>query len=153
LYPNMLPSVKEKIFLCYNIKVMELKNLFSERLKKARQKKGFTQEKLSKLTGINQKVISKYEQGVILPGADNLQKLIIALGITADYLLLPQATMKDVPRVKDPELYERYFVIESLSEKERESVLFLLNSIIAQQKFKDLVGSLEGKSSISQQVI
>jgi transcriptional regulator with XRE-family HTH domain len=132
---------------------MELKNLFSERLKKARQKKGFTQEKLSKLTGINQKVISKYEQGVILPGADNLQKLIIALGITADYLLLPQATMKDVPRVKDPELYERYFVIESLSEKERESVLFLLNSIIAQQKFKDLVGSLEGKSSISQQVM
>jgi transcriptional regulator with XRE-family HTH domain len=149
----MLPSVKGKNFLCYNIKVMELKNLFSERLKKARQKKGFTQEKLSKLTGINQKVISKYEQGVILPGADNLQKLIIALGITADYLLLPQATMKDVPRVKDPELYERYFVIESLSEKERESVLFLLNSIIAQQKFKDLVGSLEGKSSISQQVI
>lgn len=153
MYPNMLPSVKGKNFLCYNIKVMELKNLFSERLKKARQKKGFTQEKLSKLTGINQKVISKYEQGVILPGADNLQKLIIALGITADYLLLPQATMKDVPRVKDPELYERYFVIESLSEKERESVLFLLNSIIAQQKFKDLVGSLEGKSSISQQVI
>jgi transcriptional regulator with XRE-family HTH domain len=153
LYPNMLPSVKEKKFLCYNIKAMELKNLFSERLKKARQKKGFTQEKLSQLTGINQKVISKYEQGVILPGADNLQKLIIALGITADYLLLPQATMKDVPRVKDPELYERYFVIESLSEKERESVLFLLNSIIAQQKFKDLVGSLEGKSSISQQVM
>lgn len=149
----MLPSVKEKKFLCYNTKAMELKNLFSERLKKARQKKGFTQEKLSQLTGINQKVISKYEQGVILPGADNLQKLIIALGITADYLLLPQATMKDVPRVKDPELYERYFVIESLSEKERESVLFLLNSIIAQQKFKDLVGSLEGKSSISQQVM
>jgi transcriptional regulator with XRE-family HTH domain len=124
---------------------MDLKNLFSERLKNARQNKGLTQEKLSKLTGINQKVISKYEQGVILPGADNLQKLIISLEITADYLLLPQATMSEVPRIKYPELYDRYLVIETLSDKERDTVLYLLNLIIAGQKFKELAGSLEGK--------
>jgi transcriptional regulator with XRE-family HTH domain len=139
---------------------MDLKTLFSQRLKDARQQKGFTQEKLSQLTGINQNVISKYEQGVILPGADNIQKLIIALEITADYLLLPQASLKEVPHVKDPDLYERYFVLETLGEKEKESALFLLNSIIAQQKFKELANSLEsygknkgkGKNSISQQV-
>jgi transcriptional regulator with XRE-family HTH domain len=122
---------------------MEMKILFSERLKNARQNKGLTQEQLSKLTGLNQKVISKYEQGVILPGADNLQKLIVALGISADYLLLPHASLKEVPRVKDPELYQRYFVLETLGDKERESALFLLNSIIAQQKFKELSNSLE----------
>ena len=125
---------------------MDLKNLFSERLKNARQNKGLTQEKLSKLTGINQKVISKYEQGVILPGADNLQKLIIALEITADYLLLSQATMSEIPRIKYPELHERYMVIENLGDKERETVLYLLNLIIAGQKFKELAGSLESKS-------
>jgi len=125
---------------------MELKNLLSERLKNARQKRGLTQEKLSKLTGINQKVISKYEQGVIIPGADNLQKLIIALEITADYLLLPQATMSEVPRLKYPELFDRYRIIETLGEKERETVLFLLNLIIAGKKFKELADSLEGKS-------
>ncbi|NIO79564.1 MAG: helix-turn-helix domain-containing protein [Candidatus Aminicenantes bacterium] len=124
---------------------MDLKNLFSERLKNARQNKGLTQEKLSKITGINQKVISKYEQGVILPGADNLQKLIISLEITADYLLLPQATMSEVPRIKYPELYDRYLVIETLGDKERDTVLYLLNLIIAGQKFKELAGSLEGK--------
>jgi transcriptional regulator with XRE-family HTH domain len=119
---------------------MELKTLFSERLKTARQQKGFTQEKLSQLTGINQKVISKYEQGVILPGADNLQKMIIALEITADYLLLPQARMSEIPRIKDPELYERYLIIETLGDKEKDTVLFILNLIIAQQKFKELTG-------------
>ena len=121
---------------------MNLKILFSERLKKARRKRGLTQEKLSELADLNQRLISKYEQGVILPGADNLQKLIVALGINADYFLLPHADLKEVPQVKDPELYERYFVLEKLGEKERESALFLLNSIIAQQKFRELASSL-----------
>ncbi len=139
---------------------MDLKILFSQRLRDARQQKGFTQEKLSQITGINQNVISKYEQGVILPGADNIQKLIIALEITADYLLLPHASLKEVPQVKDPDLYKNYFVLETLGDREKESALFLLNSLIAQQKLKELVNSLEGKdkskgkvkNSISQEI-
>jgi len=118
---------------------MELKKLFSERLKLSRQKKGITQDQLGKLSEISQRVISKYEQGVVLPGADNLQKLIIALEVSADYLLLKQAAPKEVPRVKDPELYESYFVLESLNEKERESALYVLNSIIAQKKLRELL--------------
>ena len=66
--------------------------------------------------------------------------MIIALEITADYLLLPQATMSEVPRIKDPELYKRYLIMETLGDKERDTVLFLLNLIIAQQKFKELTG-------------
>ena len=126
--------------------IMELNKLFTERLKSARQKKGLTQDQLSKLTGINIKLISKYEQGVTLPGIDNLQKLVIALEISADYLLLPQATPKEVPKINDTELYERYFVLEKLEERERESALLLLNSLIAKQKLKELTNSLEGKN-------
>jgi transcriptional regulator with XRE-family HTH domain len=122
---------------------MEIKKLFTERLKDARQRKGMTQEKLSELSGINPTLISKYEQGIALPGIDNLQKLVVALGITSDYLLLPQANPQMVPKVKDPELYERYFVLETLDEKEREHALFLLNLIIAQKKIKELAISLE----------
>ena len=122
---------------------MEKNNIFMERLKTARQKRGYTQNQLSKLTGINQKVISKYEQGVSLPSLDNLKKLVIALEITADYLLLPQATLKEVPKIKDHKLYERYFILETLDEKEREAALLLLNSLIAQKKFKELTSTLE----------
>ena len=117
---------------------MELKKLFSERLKSARNKKGITQDQLSQITGISQKVISSYEQGIVLPGADNLKKITVALEITADYLLFQHAYPKEIPRVKDPELYESYFILESLNEKERESALFLLNSIIAQKKLREL---------------
>ena len=104
---------------------MEVKKLFVERLKNARQIKGITQEQLSNLTGINTNVIAKYERGVIFPGIDNLQKLITALEISADYLLLPHANYKEVPQVKDSELYERYFVLEELNEEERNSALLV----------------------------
>ena len=124
------------------ISIMELNKLFTERLKSARQKKGLTQDQLSKLTGINIKLISKYEQGVTFPGIDNLQKLVIALEISADYLLLPYATPKEVPKINDAELYERYFVLEKLEERERESALLLLNSLIAKQKLRELTNSL-----------
>jgi transcriptional regulator with XRE-family HTH domain len=122
---------------------MEIKKMFTERLKAARQRKGITQEKLSQLSGINPTLISKYEQGIALPGIDNLQKLVVALEISADYFLLPQATPKTVPKVKDPELYERYFALETLDKQEREHALFLLNLIIAQKKIKELAVSLE----------
>jgi transcriptional regulator with XRE-family HTH domain len=124
------------------ISIMELNKFFMERLKSARQQKGLTQDQLSKLTGINIKLISKYEQGVTLPGIDNLQKLVIALEISADYLLLPQATPKEVPKINDSELYERYFVLEKLEKGERESALLLLNSLIAKQKLKELTDSI-----------
>jgi transcriptional regulator with XRE-family HTH domain len=117
---------------------MELKKLFSERMKSARHKKGITQDQLSQITGISKKVISNYEQGIVLPGADNLQKITAALEITSDYLLFQHASPKEIPRIKDPVLYESYFILESLNEKERESALFLLNSIIAQKKLREL---------------
>ena len=126
---------------------MELKKLFVERLKNARQIKGLTQEELSKLTGLNQKLISKYEQGLSLPGLDNLQKLIVALEISADYFLLPQASPKEFPKIKDTELYELFFVLEALNVKERESAIFLLKSLVTQQKFRELANSCNEKVS------
>jgi len=122
---------------------MEIKKLFIKRLKEARKRKGITQEKLSELSGINQTLISKYEQGIALPGIDNLQKLVMALEISADYFLLPQAYPTMVPKVEDPELYDRYFALETLDKQERDHALFLLNLIITQKKFKELASSLE----------
>jgi transcriptional regulator with XRE-family HTH domain len=126
---------------------MDFKKLFTERLKKARIDKGFTQEQLGEKTGINQKVISRYEQGLSLPVIDNLQKIVAALEISADYLLQEHSEMKEVPRVKDPELYESYFILESLNEEERKSALFLLNSIISHKKLRELIESNKIKHS------
>lgn len=52
-----------------------------ERIKVARKKKGWTQVKLAKESGIIETTIRKYELGIQNPKVDNLQKLADALGV------------------------------------------------------------------------
>lgn len=60
---------------------------FGKRLIAARERRDFTQSKLSALTDIDQATLSHFERGTRTPGADNIRKLARALDITADFLL------------------------------------------------------------------
>lgn len=121
---------------------------FAERLKKARMAKGFSQVRLSDLSGIPGKAIAKYETGVILPGLENLKKLAATLEVSADYFLFDHALNVGIPKVSDPELYERYFVLESLQDEERAAAITVLESLMARQKLKELTKSLQPKAAL-----
>lgn len=56
-------------------------------LKELREAKGWSQEGLSKRSGVSQSVIAKSERGKNLPGSDVLDKLAEALDCTIDYLV------------------------------------------------------------------
>jgi transcriptional regulator with XRE-family HTH domain len=60
---------------------------FPERLKTAREKKGFTQSQLAERTGLQPSAVSHFEAGRRSPSFDNLKKLADALGVAIDYLL------------------------------------------------------------------
>lgn len=66
---------------------MDIKQIFGKRLKQARQKKGYSMEELSSLTGnaVSKQTISKYEAGKAMAGTEILGKLSVALGVTMDY--------------------------------------------------------------------
>jgi transcriptional regulator with XRE-family HTH domain len=49
-------------------------------LVKARQKGGFTQENVAKMTGLKQSAIARLEAGVIIPRLDTLMKYATAIG-------------------------------------------------------------------------
>ncbi len=61
---------------------------FSKQLRQARERLGLTQAELADLTGFEESAISRYEtpspRG---PSIQNFRKLVIALGVSADYLL------------------------------------------------------------------
>jgi transcriptional regulator with XRE-family HTH domain len=122
----------------WDIPLMELNMLIAQRLKETRQRKGLTQNELSIRSGVHEKAIAKYERGAGMPGADSIVKLAQALEISADYLLFPYAKPNGVPVVKDPILYDRYFVLESLQEEDRKSILNLLDSVIARKKLREI---------------
>ena len=58
-----------------------------EELVRIRVKRGLTQNELSKLSGVNQQTISRYEKGQRVPDSNNLKKLALALKCSADDLL------------------------------------------------------------------
>ena len=73
------------------IGVMELKEIFSARLKNARVINGMSMDGLcTKMNNlVSKQTISKYESGKMLPNSTNLIALANALDVKPDYLLRP----------------------------------------------------------------
>lgn len=58
----------------------------AERLKEARQKKGFSQPELAKMVKVSQSAISYFESGDKTPSGNVSSLLADALGVSLDYL-------------------------------------------------------------------
>lgn len=61
--------------------------IIGSRLKNARKKMGLTQSQLGDLIGVKKSTICSYEKETRNPTIDNIIELIMALGVSADYLL------------------------------------------------------------------
>jgi transcriptional regulator with XRE-family HTH domain len=120
------------------ILAMEFRKFFARRLKEVRLARGYTQVRLSQMCGLPSNAIAKYETEVIIPSIETLKKLAEALEVSADYFVFDQAKMDGVPKIQDPDLYERYFVLESLTEDERAAALFLLDSLVTRHRVQEI---------------
>ena len=58
-------------------------------MRNARKSRGFTQERLSDVSGVSVRHIAKIEKGIINPSFDILEKLITALGTSFDAFYNP----------------------------------------------------------------
>ena len=58
-----------------------------KKLKEARLKKGYTQQALVKKAGIGNMYLSEIERGLKMPSLSSFVKIIVALDISADYIL------------------------------------------------------------------
>ena len=72
---------------------------FGERLKSARNAKGYTQEQLATMIGVAKSTLTGYEKGNREPDVFKIKKLSKALDISADYLIGTEAeqTKKEAP--------------------------------------------------------
>ena len=64
-----------------------LRQIFIQRLKDTRERKGLSQGELAQLTGLKPAAVSHFETGIRLPSFENLRRLADALAITIDYLV------------------------------------------------------------------
>jgi transcriptional regulator with XRE-family HTH domain len=61
--------------------------VFPDRLRTAREHRGFNQGDLAKRASLQASAISHFETGTRKPSVDNLRRLADALDVTTDYLL------------------------------------------------------------------
>ena len=60
---------------------------FPDRLRSARQLRGYSQSDLADKSGLQPSAVSHFETGRRAPSFDNLKALSVALDVTTDYLL------------------------------------------------------------------
>lgn len=105
-----------------------------EKIKQLRVEKGYSQSLLEKRTGVNSKLLSKYENGRIMPTADTLKKIAEGLEISADYLIFDNVPKDGLSQLKDLELFEKFKEVERLDMENRNLIKNLIDAVIIKNK-------------------
>jgi transcriptional regulator with XRE-family HTH domain len=105
-----------------------------EKIRQLRKERGFSQSLLEKRSGVNAKLLSKYETGRIIPTADTLRKIAEGLEISADYLLFDNVPKNGLSPLKDLELFELFKEVESMDAKNKDMIKNLINAVLIKNK-------------------
>lgn len=109
-----------------------LRKAFGARLKALRKQRNWAQKELAALVGIRFQQLNKYESGLNIPPAEMLVKLADALGVTVDYLLTGNP-VEDTP-LASSRLFRRFRVLEALAPEDQETVIKVIDAMIAKQR-------------------
>lgn len=112
------------------------KSSFGNRLKEAREAKGFTKDKFGKLVKIHYSQIGRYERNEASPSADVLKKMANALDVSTDYLMNGTTADLAAENIQDKTLINQFNRITELSEENKTVVSKLIDAFLFQQEMK-----------------
>ena len=115
--------------------------IIGERIKVLRKENGWSQGELAEKIGADGRQISRYENGHITPSAEALVRLAQAFDVSVDYLLLEDAPRRPL-KVEDQTLLEKLQDVQHLSEQDRDSILHILDALVAKSKIKSFAQEL-----------
>lgn len=113
-----------------------VKSSFGQRLKEAREAKGFTKDKFGKMVKIHYSQIGRYERNEASPSADVLKKMANVLDVSTDYLM--NGTTQDLAQenITDKTLINQFNRISELTEENKTVVSKLIDAFLFQQEMK-----------------
>ncbi len=110
-----------------------------EKIKQLRQERGYSQTLLEKRSGVNSKLLSKYENERIIPTADTLRKIAEGLDISADYLIFDNVPKDGRCQIDDLELFERFKEVERMDSENRKMIVNLIDAVIIKTKVQQAI--------------
>jgi len=111
----------------------------SQRLKQLRNIKGLSQKQVANEIGVDQGQYSRLESGKVEPTLSSLQKIADVFDISLSELLRDNSDLGE--EINLP-LLEKVKMIDQLEEKERDSLINIIDMAIAKKKLKDNLSSL-----------
>jgi transcriptional regulator with XRE-family HTH domain len=93
-----------------------MSKIFADRVKTARNVRGWSQSELADATKLQVSAISHFETGTRSPSFDNLRKIADALQVTTDYLI----GRSDLPTLSNQTAASLYRKAEKLTAKDLE---------------------------------
>ena len=113
---------------------------FSEKIKKLRKEKNWTQEELADKIGTDKRQVSFYENGKYIPSADTLINIAKTLNISIDYLLFDDIPKHDL--YSNYSFFDKLSDLEKLSEKDKKIIAELIDSLCDKNKLKNFALSM-----------
>ncbi|MFA5904984.1 MAG: helix-turn-helix transcriptional regulator [Desulfobacula sp.] len=115
-----------------------------EKIRLLRQEKGLSQILLEKKSGVNSKLLSKYENGKINPTADTLRKIAEGLEISADYLIFDNVPKDGLSQIIDLDLFEKFKEVERMDMESKNMIKRLIEAVIIKNKVQEVIKSKKG---------
>lgn len=113
-----------------------------EKIKEIRKDRGLSQNDLSRISKVAQRLISKYENCEVEPTITNLRKLTTALQVTSDYLIFDGQKKLEV-EFANPKLKESFLSANSVDKKDQETIIKVVEAILVKNTVKSATKDIE----------
>lgn len=125
----------------------DFRKAFGSRLKNLRKQKHWSQKELAAKVDIRFQQLNKYESGLNLPPAEMLIKLADALASSVDFLLVGHPA-DDTP-FGNARLFKRFKEVEGFDIEDQETIIKLIDAMIAKQQMQTTLSALNDQQAIS----
>ena len=119
-----------------------VRKALGKRIKQLRKEEELTQKELAKQVGCSHAQLNKYESGLNTPPLDRLLLLAEVLHTSVDYLLAGQGN--GTPPLHSQRLIQRFQSIEEFNSDDRETIIKVLDAMIAKHNMESTIKAMEG---------
>jgi len=111
-----------------------------DKIKKAREAKGWSQKEVALSLKMDQSQYSKIENNKTDPHLSTIEKIAEALGVSTEELFVADKVFKEVSSF-DKSLVEKMQLVEQLEENEKKSVFFIIDGLVTKQRLKQTLSN------------
>ena len=109
---------------------------FGKKIIETRKEKNMSQEDLAKALDATPTTIGRYERDEVKPSIEMAARIANALGVSLDFLVGNSQNI-----IKDKSMLKRFNEILSISQKDKEHILFTLDSMLRDAKTRQAYAS------------